>query len=368
MGSGCIFPPIPATESHIWRQRFPDGTPEQVTFGVTEEEGIHFAPDGRSFVTSIGTSQSTVWVHDSRGDRQITSEGYAFCHRSLPMARSCITWCAPAEPELSSPGGLWVADLESGQRQRLLPDFQMQHYTISADGQRVVFAASDDTGRTPVWMAALNGRTAPRRLTTMDSWVAYFGAPGEVVFEGDEKGTLFIYRIKEDGSDLQKMIPTPMLFAFGVSPDGRWVAAQDSRAWGALSALSGWRWRAHPDLRRSVHRRRAPTRYLPDIAVDAGRQIRVSEVRRTPPTRFRCSRARRCRRYRPRDFNRRKPWPLCPERAWSRRRERVSRSQSIDLCVYESRHAAQHLPGSRAVRPRDRAGQRSSGTTRNDCG
>ena len=56
----------------------PDGTPGQVTFGVTQEEGIHFAPDGRSFVTSIGTSQSTVWVHDVRGDRQITSEGYVF--------------------------------------------------------------------------------------------------------------------------------------------------------------------------------------------------------------------------------------------------------------------------------------------------
>ena len=63
---------------HIWRQRFPDGKPEQITFGVTQEEGIHFAPDGRSFVTSIGTSQSTLWVHDSRGDRQITSEGYSF--------------------------------------------------------------------------------------------------------------------------------------------------------------------------------------------------------------------------------------------------------------------------------------------------
>jgi hypothetical protein len=45
---------------HIWRQRFPDGKPEQVTSGVATEEGIAFAPDGRSFVTSIGTSQSTV--------------------------------------------------------------------------------------------------------------------------------------------------------------------------------------------------------------------------------------------------------------------------------------------------------------------
>ena len=54
---------------HIWRQRYPNGMPEQVTFGATEEEGIEFAPDGRSFLTSIGTRQSTLWVHDSRGDR-----------------------------------------------------------------------------------------------------------------------------------------------------------------------------------------------------------------------------------------------------------------------------------------------------------
>jgi hypothetical protein len=32
---------------HTWRQRFPDGKPEQVTFGVTQEEGVHVDPDGR---------------------------------------------------------------------------------------------------------------------------------------------------------------------------------------------------------------------------------------------------------------------------------------------------------------------------------
>ena len=75
---------------HIWRQRVPDGTPEQVTFGVTEEEGIEFAPDGRSFVTSIGSRQSTVWVHDSGGDRQITSEGYGFLPSISPDANEAV--------------------------------------------------------------------------------------------------------------------------------------------------------------------------------------------------------------------------------------------------------------------------------------
>ena len=34
---------------HIWRQRFPKGVPEQITFGPTEEEGIAVAPDGHGF-------------------------------------------------------------------------------------------------------------------------------------------------------------------------------------------------------------------------------------------------------------------------------------------------------------------------------
>jgi dipeptidyl aminopeptidase/acylaminoacyl peptidase len=219
---------------HTWRQRFPDGMPEQVTFGVTQEEGIEFAPDGRSFVTSIGTSQSTVWVHDSRGDRQITSEGYAFLPSVSPDGKKLYYLVRAGGARNFVTGGLWVADLESGQRQRLLPDFQMQHYTISADGQRVVFVASDDAGRTPVWLAALNGRTAPRRLTTIDSWTAYFGAPGEVVFAGEEKAVGFIYRIKDDGSELQKMLPTPNLFPYGVSPDGQWVPAQTPGHYGDL--------------------------------------------------------------------------------------------------------------------------------------
>ena len=215
---------------HTWRQRFPDGTPEQVTFGATEEEGIHFAPDGRSFVTSVGNRQSTVWIHDSRGDRQITSEGFAFFPTVSPDGKKLYYLVRAGGARKFVTGGLWAADLESGQRQRLLPDFQMQHYTISADGQRVVLVASDDAGRTPVWLAALNGRTAPRQLTTIDGGVAYFGTPGEVVFAGEEKPAVFMYRIKEDGTELQKISPTPMLFPFGVSPDGRWVPAAEGPA------------------------------------------------------------------------------------------------------------------------------------------
>ena len=180
-------------------------------------------------MTSIGSRQSTVWIHDSRGDRQITSEGYGFRPSISPDGKKLYYLVRGGGTTSFIAGGLWAADLDSGQRQRLLPDFQMRSYTISADGQRVLFVASDDKGHAPVWLASLNGRTAPRRLTTMESREAYFGASGEVVVAAD-----LIYRVNEDGSELQKLIPTSGLIPFGISPDGRWIPAQDSRAWGAL--------------------------------------------------------------------------------------------------------------------------------------
>jgi hypothetical protein len=126
---------------------------------------------------------------------------------------------------------LWVADLETGERQRLLAEFQIVHYSISADGQRVVFISVDEQGRNPVWQASLNGRLPPQPLSTMDALAAFFGAPGEVLFAAQKD--FHVYRAKDDGSELQKVISTPVL-PLAVSPDGQWIAVQDPSAWGAL--------------------------------------------------------------------------------------------------------------------------------------
>jgi len=145
------------------------------------------------------------------------------------MARSCIIWCAGGARHFIR-GELWVAELGSGQRQRLLPDFLMQHYAISADSQRVVFVVSEDTGRSPVWLAALNGRSAPRQITGNDGRRAYFVAGGWVIFEGEENSAKVIFRVKEDGSELQKIMRIDGASGmFSASPDGRWVVAPGSR-------------------------------------------------------------------------------------------------------------------------------------------
>jgi serine/threonine protein kinase/Tol biopolymer transport system component len=223
---------------HVWRQRFPEGQPVQVTAGATEEQGLAFAADGRSFVTSIGVDQNTIWVHDSRGERQVTSQGYAYqpkfsrdgkrLYYMLRSGASMQTWVR---------GALWVTDLESGARERLLSDFLMQDYSISPDGTRVVFSAVDDTGAGPIWVAALDGSAPPRRLVGAESARALFGPDGDVFFVQNE----FLYRINPDGSGRQKLIGDRVSYLYGLSPDGKWAAVWTNGTAVALRSLDGSR-------------------------------------------------------------------------------------------------------------------------------
>jgi Tol biopolymer transport system component len=128
-----------------------------------------------------------------------------------------------------------LADLEHGRRERLVPDFPMQHYDISADGRRVVFVAAGETESSPIWVAALDGSAPPRRLVDKDGLAAFFGANGDVLFAAREGATHFLYRVKEDGTDLTKL--TQVFNIFAISPDGRWVSAQQPPNSGTSSSL-----------------------------------------------------------------------------------------------------------------------------------
>ena len=216
---------------HIWRQRYPDGSPEQVTSGATEEQGISFAPDGRSFVTSVGERLSSIWIRDPGGERQITSQGYAF----LPVfaadgKRLYHLQRARANRRFVS-GELWAIALDTGRRERLLRDYLMESYDVAADGRHIVFVSIDDTGRSQVWMTALDGSAAPRQLSSLYAVRALFGPRGDVFFVGGEtKDSLFLYRVGADGNGLAKVVPNQVLFVYDVSPDAKWVAAWEGNA------------------------------------------------------------------------------------------------------------------------------------------
>ena len=74
-GSWMYFIATVEGQSHLWRQRFPNGRPEQITFGPMEEEGLAVERDGHSVITSIGVRTSAIWIHDDQGERSLSSEG-----------------------------------------------------------------------------------------------------------------------------------------------------------------------------------------------------------------------------------------------------------------------------------------------------
>jgi hypothetical protein len=214
--------------SHLWRQKFPDGKPEQITFGPLEEESIAVAPDGRSLVTSIGTRRSAIWIHDKAGERAITSEGHALAprlsrdgtHVFFLLVRdwwlSAAGW-APASAELRS------ADLASGKSDRVLTGVSATSYDISPDEKEVVFTTTDNEGDSQIWLAPLDHRTPPRQIARSGDQ-ASFGADGDIVFRSREENGNGLSRIKKDGSGRER-ITAAIVDKYAVSPDGQWVVA-----------------------------------------------------------------------------------------------------------------------------------------------
>jgi Tol biopolymer transport system component len=154
---------------HIWRQRHsagaPSSTAEQITSGPTSEEGIAMAPDGRSFITAVGLEQKGVWVHDSRGERQISVEGRASEPRFSPDGKTLFFVA-----QKGASAELWFADVDSGRAEPLLPNFDLvsgnisRLYDISPDGRQVVVHARDAEGKDRIWIAPLNRRSPPRQI------------------------------------------------------------------------------------------------------------------------------------------------------------------------------------------------------------
>ena len=215
---------------HTWRQRFPDGQPEQVTSGPTEEEGIAMAPDGRSFVTAVGLRQSAVWVHDAHGERQVSVEGYAYDPKFTADGKRLLYRILKGALATSDPGELRALDVESGRNEPLLPGFavtgqQGRAYDISLDGQRVVVAASDPDGKRRLWRRS----TEAHRPGKSRMWKATCRISGPAVkssFGPLKEPSAFAYRVHQDGTGLRKVIEQPIAGIGGISRDSQWLVAR----------------------------------------------------------------------------------------------------------------------------------------------
>jgi serine/threonine protein kinase len=213
-----------ADGSHIWRQSFPDGIPQQLTpSGASEEEGLAVMPDGRSLITAAGTQQSAIWVHDAKtGDRQVTSEGYCYLPTFSPDGSKVYFLRRAAGSHSYFSGELWVSDLTNGNTQHLFPDLLLTHFSISQDGKKVAFATEQGRARSGIWIAWLDRTQPPRQLTFNGEYRVFFGRPGQLLFQGRQSVSK-IMSINEDGASETPASSVDIMQLQNVSPDGRWA-------------------------------------------------------------------------------------------------------------------------------------------------
>lgn len=211
---------------HVWRQRFPSGTPQQLTpSGASEEEGLALMPDGKSFVVTSGTQQSSIWLHKGETEeKQITSVGYSFLPILSADGKKIYYLQKTRNAHSYFSGELWVSDATTGTAKSLFPGLVLTHFSISKDGTKVVFATEQGLERSGIWIGWLDGTQAPRQLTFGGENRAFFGRPGEIVYSGTQIPPK-IMRIREDGSGQEAVSDVPIMQLQSVSPDTRWAMA-----------------------------------------------------------------------------------------------------------------------------------------------
>jgi serine/threonine protein kinase/Tol biopolymer transport system component len=223
---------------HIWRQEFPDGQPEQWTPGATTEEaGIAMAADGKSFLTSVGTRNSMVWIHDQRGEQPISPEGQVGMlavsdSQDWRRNRKNLAFSADGQKVYylgangrTSGSELWVREIATGKAEQVLPSYSMSSFSVSRDGKEVAFARADENGRYGLWVAPTNHSLSPQHIdsSAVEDTPAFL-PDGDLLFRAVEGGANYLYRMHVDGTDRRKVSSGNILELYAVSPDGRWAS------------------------------------------------------------------------------------------------------------------------------------------------
>jgi Tol biopolymer transport system component len=207
-------------DSRVWRQSFPDGAPQRLTLGPTEEEGVAVAPDGRSLITSIGQRHSAVWLHTTAGERAVTKQGFALAPRMSPDGRRMFYLLR--QSLASSVTELYSTDLVSGTIERHLPHIAIAErlYDISRDGQDVVYAMKGSDGRPEVWIARLDRRTPPRLVAKNASMVSFGGGDDLFIVSLEEKTSKLVHSDLNRGNRTRISDFKPIINLSVDSPDG----------------------------------------------------------------------------------------------------------------------------------------------------
>jgi DNA-binding winged helix-turn-helix (wHTH) protein/Tol biopolymer transport system component len=241
-GHWMYFAASVAGRSHLWQQRFPEGEPEQITSGPTEEDGIAVEPEGHSLITSLGVYQTAVVFHDPSGDHSLSSDGEVIWWPSPVFREEDKVIYYLLRRSKGSGTELWRTLVDSGKSEAVLPDISMASFNISPDGKQVVYATYGANGLTELWRAPMDRSSAPMKLGIPGARWPQFGGHGQILFQRAEGGANYLEQVDADGTHLSRVLPYPISDLQSISPGRKWVilsarkSAQENRP--AVQAIS----------------------------------------------------------------------------------------------------------------------------------
>jgi Tol biopolymer transport system component len=225
-GRWMYFTAWVAAGSHIWRQRFPEGKPEQITFGPTEEEGVAVEAQGRALITSLGARESAIWIHDGGGERPLSSEGEVVSGPSPVFSQDGDVLYYLLRRGDSANAELWRTTVKSGQSEAVFPGVPMTEFDLSQDGKEVVYTTAAMGGTTQLWLAAVDRSSSATKVNISGVRSPHFGARGQILFQQAEGNANYLEQINSDGAQHSKVLPYPIEDFQGVSPGRRWIVAE----------------------------------------------------------------------------------------------------------------------------------------------
>jgi hypothetical protein len=141
----------------------------------------------------------------------------------------------------SNPGQVWVKLLPAGQPVQLTQDqWQKERPVFSPDGSRVIYTAVTQGFRWDSWHVPVLGGAPQPFLPNASglSWIddrrllyseitsgVHMGIVTSTETRSDHRWVYHLYRMKDDGSAKQMIVPDDVNNLMTVSPDGQWAFA-----------------------------------------------------------------------------------------------------------------------------------------------
>jgi Tol biopolymer transport system component/DNA-binding winged helix-turn-helix (wHTH) protein len=224
-GGWMYFTAAVEGRSHIWRQRFPEGEPEQITFGPTEEDGVAVQAKDGALITSVGVHESAIWIHDGSGERSLSSEGEVVGNLSTTFSPDGGVLYYLLRRGEGSGAELWHTLVDSGKSEAVFSGISMTAFDLSPDGKEVVYTTAASEGSTQLWLAPVDRSSPATKVEVSGARSPHFGARGQILFQQAEGNSNYLEQINPDGSHRSKVFSYPILDFQGVSPSRRWVTA-----------------------------------------------------------------------------------------------------------------------------------------------